>query len=246
MLIISETPLRRVVTRGSAQVNGFFATRKNHSALVWESLNEFNLLRVMEVDPAVLAIFVQAVLMKVRIGGKLRLHYPDIAALTPFGWEIYEAKSDRDLTNPEVLDLAAAAASEAAVQGIARSATYPEPRPVTYTLVFERSLRREPFHTSMCTVTLQLHRHVPLELELRTVDLAARWGPLPALELAGLSKAFGGTFESILALVVRGRLRMNLQELVKPSSLVWTLDQYPFGPRVFDPLNFGEKIHDKN
>lgn len=234
MLTISETPLRRVITRGSARVNGFFASLKSSTALVWESHNEFNLLRILEIDPAVQALRVQAVCMKVLMHGEVRLHYPDIAALTPGGWELYEVKSDRDLDNREVFELAAAAAA-VEVHGTAKSETYPEPRPVTYTLVFEHSLKEEPLATSVRTVALQLYRKVSKECEIRTVDLLCRLGSsLPLAELVDRSAPFGATNEKILSMVARGVLRVDLRTRLSPESLVWTPDQYPFGPRIID------------
>lgn len=239
MLTISEKPLRPVVTRSSMRANGRFASRKTKMALAFESLNEMNLLRVLEIDPEVKFICVQPVCLELTTKDGPRRHIPDVAALTSDRWEIYEAKSDKDAGDPKILELARAAAEHLEFHGLAMSSSYPEPRPVTYTLISSGDLTQEPFHSAVYTVLRRLRHHTPLECRAKILDLAHEHGPMSLGRLAKISEKWGGTTERILAVVAAGALRVDLRKAIDERSLVWTPEQFPLGPRVIGLTELG-------
>jgi hypothetical protein len=214
-LVVSETPLRRINTRGRIRPNGRFASRKMGRCLPWESSNELAWLQRAELDPEVTAFYAQALVLEVNMGGRPRSHVPDGVAIRRGHVEVHEIKPDEVASADEARDLAIAAARHARLCGAA------------YGFSLESTVKAAPVHANMQDVLRRLHRRVSDALARALVAEAQDSGPMPAAALADSAVRYGGRFEDVLALVARGRLRMDLSRSVTADTPVWALEAFP-------------------
>jgi len=214
-LDVSATPLRRINTRGRVRPTGRFASRKMGRYLPWESSNELGWLQRAELDPEVTAFYAQALVLEVSVDGRLRSHVPDGVAVRRGRVEVHEVKPDTDAATNEVRDLAAAVAHHIRLRG------------ATYGIALESALKAAPVHVNMQDVLRRLHRRVPDMLARVLVAEAQDGEPMPAAALARAAGRHGARFEDVLALVARGRLRMDLARPVTTDAPVWAPEAFP-------------------
>lgn len=214
-LDVSAVPLRRINTRGHVRPTGRFASRKMGRCLPWESSNELAWLQRAELDPGVTAFYAQARVIEVDVGGRRRSHIPDGVAVRYGRVEVHEVKPDADAAVDEVRALAAAAARHLAARGAA------------YGFALASSLKAVPVYANMQDVLRRLHRRVPDALARCLVAEAQDAGPLPVTDLARAAGHLGAAIEDVLAMVARGRLRMDLARPVAVEASVWAPETFP-------------------
>lgn len=214
-LDVSATPLRRINTRGRVRPTGRFASSKMGRCLPWESSNELAWLQRAELDPEITAFYAQALVIELNVGGRLQSHTPDGVAVRRGRVEVHEVKPDADAATDAVRALAAAAARHVRLRG------------ATYGLSLESALKAAPVHANMQHVLRRLHRRVPDALALTLVAEAQDGGPTSVAALARAAGRRGAKPEDVLALVARGRLRMDLGRAVTGDALVWAPDAFP-------------------
>lgn len=95
---------RKVVTRFRARPTGKFPSWKMGRMIQWESVNELNAYRLLDADPNVLRYFEQPCVVKYRINGEIRKHYPDCFVVRPEGKELWEIKPNSEAIRPDVVE----------------------------------------------------------------------------------------------------------------------------------------------
>jgi hypothetical protein len=80
-LMISDHPVRRVISRGSVRMNGRFASFKMGRTIPWESQNEEAFLLRAELSPDVTAIYAQPLKLSLVTEVGERIHFPDFAVV---------------------------------------------------------------------------------------------------------------------------------------------------------------------
>lgn len=219
-LEVSETPLRRINTRGRVRPTGRFASRKMGCCLPWESSNELAWFQRAELDPEVSAFYAQPLSIDVTIGGRRRSYIPDGVAVRRGCVEVHEVKPDADAATDDIRALALAAGRHIALRG------------GTYGFALESALKALPVYSNMRDVLRRLHRRVPDPVARRLIARAQDAGVLTVSELVEAKGPQGGTPEDVLALVARGRLRLDLRRPFSAEAKVWALDAFP----AFEPL----------
>jgi len=214
-LDVSATPLRRINTRGRARPTGRFASHKMGRCLPWESSAELAWLQRAELDPGVSAFYAQGLAIEVSVGGRHRSYIPNGVAVRRGRVEVHEVRPDADAATDEVHALAIA------------SARHIELRGAIYGFALENSLRALPVYANMQDVLRRLHRRVPDALAFRLAAEAQDAGPLSVAALTRAAERQGGAPEDVLALVARGRLRMDLERPVTAEALVWVPETCP-------------------
>lgn len=232
-LHISDTPLRRINTRGRVCATGRFASRKMGRCLPWESSGGLAWLRRAELDPCVTAFFALGVAIELDGGGgRCQPHIPFGVAVRHGRVEVHDVARDCDIATKGALALAAAAARHLAPFG------------ATYGFAPASSLEARPIHANMQDVLRRLHRRVPDVLARRLVATAQDTGPLPVAALASATSSLVGTPEDVFALVARGRLRMDLRYPVTAVATVWTPETFPDAAPILPPPLAPWSCHD--
>jgi len=95
---------RKVVTRSRARPTGKFPSWKMGRMVQWESVNELNAYRLLDADPNVLQYFEQPCLVRYRLNGEIRKHYPDCLVIRPGVKELWEIKPNAEATRPDVTE----------------------------------------------------------------------------------------------------------------------------------------------
>lgn len=90
--VAGKTRARKVVTRSRARATGKFPSRKMNRMLQWESINELNAFRLLEVDPHVSSFEEQPCEIRFVMNGEQYLHYPDILVKTQYRKAFWEIK----------------------------------------------------------------------------------------------------------------------------------------------------------
>lgn len=96
-----KTRARKVVTRSRARATGKFPSRKMNRMLQWESINELNAFRLLEVDPDVHFFQEQPCEIRFMMNGEQYVHYPDILVKTPHRKAFWEIKPAFEARRPE-------------------------------------------------------------------------------------------------------------------------------------------------
>ena len=178
-LEVSDTPLRRINTRGRVRPTGRFASRKMGRCLPWESSNELAWLQRAELDPGVSAFYAQAIVIDVIVDGRRRSHIPDGVAIRGGRVEVHEVKPDAEAAKSEVRDLALAAARHLRTRG------------ATYGVALESVLKAAPVHANMQNLLRRLHRRVPAAVAVALAAEVQDAGPMSAAALAAATARHG-------------------------------------------------------
>ncbi len=160
-------------------------------------------------------VYVQGFSIQLSVDSRDRSYIPDGIAVRHGRAEVHEVKPDADAATDEVRALTIAAACHLTLRG------------ATYGFALASSLKAVPVYANMQDVLRRLHRRVPDALARRFVAEAQDAGPLPVAVLARMVTHLGGAPEDILALVARGRLRMDLERSVTIKAPVWAPEAFP-------------------
>lgn len=191
---------RKVVTRSRARPTGKYPSWKMGRMLQWESIAELNAMRLLDADPSVPFFAEQPLVLRYRLGGESRLHYPDQLVKRDTGSkELWEIKSERDAAREDV------AARTALLHAALPAYGY------EYRLVYAEELRREPRLANVLEI-LKWGRGPITAVEreriraLLTRVPAVTWG-------AALSGAVGRFGRQVLCrLVLEGMLAFDLNQ----------------------------------
>lgn len=93
---------RKVVSRSKCRGTGKFPSPKVGRMVQWESPVELDAIKVIEADPRYLSYAEQPVVIRYRMDGCIRLHYPDIEVRWRGGKELQEIKTDLEAQDAEV------------------------------------------------------------------------------------------------------------------------------------------------
>jgi hypothetical protein len=130
---IASQPVRKVVTKRTKRVVGYFSSVKMSGLVPWESYLEYDYLCLLEVDNTISTFAAQPELLLYPYEGKIRRYYPDLrigeANRTRRVVEVkYQSDAD-DSDNKELFDV---------FRDIYAS------RKVRYDVVTERTIRQQP------------------------------------------------------------------------------------------------------
>jgi hypothetical protein len=94
---------RKIVTRSRSRPTGKYPSWKMKRMIQWESHNELNAFRILDVDPSVKYFFEQPLEIRYRQEGGENSHYPDLLVITNSGKELWEIKPNSEAAKPENL-----------------------------------------------------------------------------------------------------------------------------------------------
>ncbi|MFZ6873953.1 TnsA endonuclease N-terminal domain-containing protein [Undibacterium sp. Di27W] len=92
---------RKIVTRSRSRPTGKYPSWKMKRMIQWESHNELNAFRILDVDPNVKYFFEQPLEIRYRQEGGEYSHYPDLLVVSYSGKELWEIKPNSDAAKPE-------------------------------------------------------------------------------------------------------------------------------------------------
>ena len=94
---------RSVVSRSRARPTGKYPSVKMGRMIQWESANELNACRLLDVNPNVISYFEQPLVIRYTQDDIPHLHYPDILVQWLDHQELWEIKTARDALKPEFI-----------------------------------------------------------------------------------------------------------------------------------------------
>lgn len=103
---IASRPVRKVITKRTQRVIGYFSSVKMGGLVPWESQLEYDQLCLLEVANSVTEFFVQPEVFPYEYGGERRRYYPDIRVEDAAGeTRMLEVKYQSDADDPENQEL---------------------------------------------------------------------------------------------------------------------------------------------
>lgn len=191
---------RKVVTRSRARPTGKYPSWKMGRMLQWESVAELNAMRLLDADPSVLFFAEQPLILRYRLNGESRLHYPDQLVKRDTGSkELWEIKSERDAARSDV------AARTALLRAALPTYGY------EYRLVYAEELRRQPRLSNVLEILTWGRGPITAVDRERTRALLTR---VPAVTWgAAVSGAVGCSGRQVLSrLVLEGMVAFDINE----------------------------------
>lgn len=217
---VSDTPLRRVIRRGSTMHNGRFASRKMGRTIPWESSNELAFLTLAELDADIISIRAQPIEFQWRSASGFRRHVPDFAVMRGPKLEIHEVKPLAAALKPDVREAAAWAERHCRDRG------------AVYGLALAETLKAEPVFTNARTVLRRLHDRLDETLAIGTVEHIRERGTVPLGELTDWMARWGGTAFDVMTLAAHNRIALDLTRPLGRDGLVWPVQGFPRHPRA--------------
>jgi hypothetical protein len=200
---------RKVVSRSKGRSTGKFPSRKVGRMMQWESPAEHDAMKVIEADPRYLTYAEQPVVIRYRMDGCVRRHYPDLEVRWRGGRELQEIKTDQEAQDPEVQRRSALMARDLPLHGYG------------YRLVRRSELLAGPQLRNADLLLKHGRQAVPmLERELLRRLFAARggltWGELAA-------GAHGpSALRHVSRLVLEGQVDFDRSQPIQPgTTLHW-------------------------
>lgn len=146
-LTISKTPIRKVIGRSSSVTNGWHRTSKNPFGFCsGESIGELEFLMFADMDPGISLVHPQPTKIRLHHDGRLAHHIPDFAVMERGESIIYEVKSERQYSRPELRARLASAA--AAVEAVGWQ----------YYVVLKQDILNDPRYRNVCDVWRRFRR----------------------------------------------------------------------------------------
>ena len=93
---------RKVVSRSKGRCTGKFPSPKVGRMMQWESPAERDAMKLIEADPHYVSYAEQPVVVRYRMDGHVRRHYPDLEVRWRGGKELQEVKTDEEAQDPEI------------------------------------------------------------------------------------------------------------------------------------------------
>jgi len=207
-LVISRTPIRRVITRRSRRMNGRFASKKMGRGLVWESSNEFAFLTLAELDLDVTEIYAQPIQLTLDTPSGQRRHIPDFAIIRNGLLELHEVKPDEDANDPGILELARSATQFVAAHG------------AVYGLALAATLKAEPRLRRAQAVMRRLHDSVPDVVRMATISSLQDDGPCSIQSLLEKTTRWNLRLEQVMTLIAHNAVFHDYGEDLTRHSIV--------------------------
>lgn len=95
---------RKIVTRSRARATGKYPSWKMDRMIQWESADELNVYRLLDVDPQVKNFQEQPLTISYVLNGEQHAHYPDTLVTTNTGRELWEIKTAYHANKPQILE----------------------------------------------------------------------------------------------------------------------------------------------
>lgn len=153
-------PVRKVVTRSTARVVGYFSSIKMDALIPWESQLELDCLRILEVDNNVIGIHAQPEWVTYACQGRERRYCPDFAVQYRDGSNRrIEVKYEADAVRPEMQE-----------RFVAVGSVYSAHR-VEFRVMTESEIRREPRLANAKRMLRDLHLVPRSDLSQRVADI---------------------------------------------------------------------------
>ncbi len=189
---------RKVVTRRTKRVVGYFQSLKMQCAFPWESQIERDYFYCLEFDPDVAAFSAQPGCLNLLVDGEPRKHFPDLLVQYRHGQKAFhEVKTDRDAVLPENQPLFEAARLHCAHHG------------THYRVVTESDIRRQPRLRNCQLLMHHRLRKVDLDDSIR-ISSALTAGPVQFASLLGLLADRPDATGIILSMAASGRIGFPL------------------------------------
>lgn len=201
---------RKVVTRSRARPTGKFPSWKMERMIQWESVNELNAYRLLDADPNVLQYFEQPCLVKYRINGEIRKHYPDCLVVRSGGKELWEVKPNSEVIRPDVAERTTFLIRELPRLGF------------SYRLILGDDLAREPRLGNVLTILKYGRTPVSPIIRERLRQFTSQaggltWGDADSSVAGPLSR------QAVCRLILEGDLKVDLDvSWTKNTILYWT------------------------
>ena len=95
---------RDPVSRSNAVNSGKYPSWKVDRMLQWESPHEGNAMRILDASPTVISFNEQPCEISYTLNGVERRHYPDFLVIEKHRREFWEVKTERDASEPEIVE----------------------------------------------------------------------------------------------------------------------------------------------
>lgn len=202
---------RKVVTRSRARPTGKFPSWKMGRMIQWESINELNAYRLLDADPNVLQYFEQPYLVRYKLNGEIREHYPDCLVIRPGIKELWEIKPDSETVPPDVVERTAFLIEELPLLGF------------SYHLILGDALAREPRLGNVLTILKYGRAPVSPVIRERLRRRISHTGGFLTWEDADAGVVGPLSRQAICRLILEGGLKVDFDApWTKDTVLYWT------------------------
>lgn len=205
---MSETPIRRVLTRGGKRAIDVFCSYKMKRMIPTESSNELALVMRAELDPTVDRIYAQPLRVDWHDGTRSHHHVPDFAIVRGNRVEIREAKPDDEANTDEVVAVTRQARKWCALRGVA------------YDVDVESVLKAQPVHSRIGDVLYYLHDDVPDAMSRRLVEFVQDVDHPTIDKLVSDLGRHGCTKGRLLALVARRLVYVDFSQPIDGNTVL--------------------------
>jgi hypothetical protein len=198
---------RKVVTRSRARATGKFPSRKMNRMLQWESINELNAFRLLEVNPEVEYFQEQPCEIHYIMNEEPCVHYPDILVKTQRHKEFWEIKPAFEAKQPTT-----------AARTKLLSAALPD-HGYQYRVVLGEDLARKPRLYNMKALLAYGRGDVPSLLREKVRQIFAQ---IPEMTIQQLLVATDGEIsrKHIYRLIVDGDLWCDIENQLSNTSVL--------------------------
>lgn len=215
-LVISEKPLRRVVTRGARRTTKRVLSTKPLGTRVAESAHEEQFLKIAQLDPRVTVVRAQPCPVYIMIGERRSRRVPDFAVIVDGAAEIHEVKEVAQIAEPGVLI------------GLLKVRREVERHPGwSYSLTTDEALWAEPLATNVTTLWRRFAEEYQPELKIRTLSVVGG-SAITARDVVDrttgtneMPETARGSWERLLSMIADGVLDFDPEHILTANSLVW-------------------------
>jgi hypothetical protein len=197
---------RKIVTRSRSRATGKYPSWKMGRMIQWESADELNVYRLLDVDPQVKSFQEQPLTISYVLNGEQHLHYPDVLVTTSAGQELWEIKTSYYANEPGVV-----------ARTTLMTAVLPE-HGFQYRMILANHLRNSAEIANALTLLTHqtpissIEREALRRLLEQTYKLT--WGDVLAGSLGEKSRAHA------CRLVIEGALHVDIKSPLTASSLL--------------------------
>ena len=203
---------RTVVSRSRARPTGKFPSWKMGRMIQWESCNELNAYRLLDVNPHVISYSEQPLIIRYIQDGIPYIHYPDTLVQFQNSQELWEIKTAKDAVRPE--NIQRTQLLESALYNLG----------YRYRLIIAEDLAREP-RLSNCLILLKFGRNpVSLLAEEQLKQILSVTGSISWDSI--LQGAMGPEGRKIICrLVLEGVLTLDIEKpLLSENHFSWVAE----------------------
>lgn len=205
---------RKVVSRSRARATGKFPSIKMNRMLQWESINELNAFRLLEVNPAVIKFREQPCELRYMLHDEARVHYPDILVHLNEGKEFWEIKASEEAKQRKVVERTKFLSQALPNYGYG------------YRVVLGEDLGRRVRLENIKSILAYGRKEVPALVREKVRQIFCRYPEIQLGELIEVSKKTIGRDE-IFRLIRDGDLSCDLELALTPHSILTHLNAKP-------------------